>query len=389
MRFLHTSDWHIGKKLEGRDRLEEQRAVLDEIVSVAERENVDVVLVAGDVFDTYLPSAEAEDLFYDTVMKLSARKRLVVVISGNHDDAMRLCAAVPLAEKLGIVLAGNINAEIHTGIATENARVLSAGAGWLTCESRDKERAFLSLIPYPTENRYKENAVEGETFSDKMKRWLHAGVAYNAERLPVVMVGHFFTVGGEVSDSEREIDLGGARAVTRSIMPDCAYIALGHLHKKQVMNKTGTIRYSGAILQYSFDECSVEKAVVVFDLSGGKIENLREIPLQSGVRLKRISACDLADAEEQLEKARDYYVELPLTLSRPLAFSENKHLRTLFPNLLKLNLELTEDRSARELSRKNLSDREMFVEYYKTKYGKEPEEELLSLYLEIMEELNQ
>lgn len=303
MRFLHTSDWHIGKKLEGRDRLEEQRAVLDEIVSVAERENVDVVLVAGDVFDTYLPSAEAEDLFYDTVMKLSARKRLVVVISGNHDDAMRLCAAVPLAEKLGIVLAGNINAEIRAEIATENARVLSAGAGWLTCESGDKERAFLSLIPYPTENRYKENAVEGETFSDKMKRWLHAGVAYNAERLPVVMVGHFFTVGGEVSDSEREIDLGGARAVSRSIMPDCAYIALGHLHKKQVMNKTGTIRYSGAILQYSFDECSVEKAVVVFDLSGGKIENLREIPLQSGVRLKRISACDLADAEAQLGKS--------------------------------------------------------------------------------------
>lgn len=233
MRFLHTSDWHIGKKLEGRDRLEEQRAVLDEIVSVAERENVDVVLVAGDVFDTYLPSAEAEDLFYDTVMKLSARKRLVVVISGNHDDAMRLCAAVPLAEKLGIVLAGNINAEIRAGIATENARVLSAGAGWLTCESRDKERAFLSLIPYPTENRYKENAVEGETFSDKMKRWLHAGVAYNAEALPVVMVGHFFTVGGEVSDSEREIDLGARAPYPEVSCPTALILLLGTFTKNR------------------------------------------------------------------------------------------------------------------------------------------------------------
>lgn len=388
MRFLHTSDWHIGKKLEGRDRLEEQRAVLEEIVSIAEREAVDVVLVAGDVFDTYLPSAEAEDLFYEISMKLADRKRLVVMISGNHDDATRLCAAVPLAEKLGIVLVGNANEPIRAGIATERVRVVSAGAGWLVCE-KEGERVFLSLVPYPTESRYKEDATEGETFSDKMTRWLNAGISYNAENLPVILVGHFFTVGGVVSDSEREIDLGGVRAVPKEMIPKCAYVALGHLHKKQVMSRTDHIRYSGSILPYAFDEAGVEKSVSVFDLKDGNTVDLREIPLTAGKRLYRLYAENPEDAERQLAKVADGYAELNLRMTRPLEYAESKRLRLGFPNLLKLNLEMVETEVQKEQSRKSLNDREMFLEYYRSKFGKPPEDRLLALYMEIMEEMDQ
>lgn len=103
---------------------------------------MDVVLVAGDVFDTYLPSAEAEDLFYDTVMKLSARKRLVVVISGNHDDAMRLCAAVPLAEKLGIVLAGNTMRKSAPRLRRKTHAFSPAGAGWRRVKAGTKNGRF-------------------------------------------------------------------------------------------------------------------------------------------------------------------------------------------------------------------------------------------------------
>ncbi len=388
MRFLHTSDWHIGKKLEGRDRLEEQRAVLEEIVAIAEREEVDVVLVAGDVFDTYLPSSDAEDLFYEMAMKLADRKRLVVIISGNHDDATRLCAAVPLAEKLGIVLVGNANEPICSHIVTERARVCSAGAGWLVCE-KNEERVFLSLVPYPTESRYKEEASEGETFSDKMTRWLNAGALNNTENLPMILVGHFFAVGGVVSDSEREIDLGGVRAVSKEMMPKCAYVALGHLHKKQVMSWTKNVRYSGSILSYAFDEAGSEKSVSVFDLKNGNVIDLKEIPLTFGKQLYRLYAESPEDAERQLSEIENGYVELNLKMDRPLEYAESKRLRSAFPNLIKLNLELIEEQKQKASSRKSLNDREMFTEYYRSKFGKLPEEQLLALYMELMEEVDQ
>ena len=107
MRILHTSDWHIGKRLMGRERLDEQSAALDEIVGICEREEVELVLVAGDIFDTYLPSAEAEDLFFSKIKAMAGEDRAVLLISGNHDDGVRLSAAAPLSEELGIYIVGN------------------------------------------------------------------------------------------------------------------------------------------------------------------------------------------------------------------------------------------------------------------------------------------
>ncbi|MFQ7078975.1 MAG: metallophosphoesterase family protein [Christensenellaceae bacterium] len=103
MRILHTSDWHIGKRLMGRERLDEQSAALDEIVGICEREEVELVLVAGDIFDTYLPSAEAEDLFFSKIKAMAGEDRAVLLISGNHDDGVRLSAAAPLSEELGFI----------------------------------------------------------------------------------------------------------------------------------------------------------------------------------------------------------------------------------------------------------------------------------------------
>lgn len=103
MRILHTSDWHIGKRLMGRERLDEQSAALDEIVGICEREEVELVLVAGDIFDTYLPSAEAEDLFFSKIKAMAGEDRAVLLISGNHDDGVRLSAAAPCPKSLGFI----------------------------------------------------------------------------------------------------------------------------------------------------------------------------------------------------------------------------------------------------------------------------------------------
>ena len=106
MNILHTSDWHIGKRLMDRERLPEQIAALDEIVRICDERDVDLVLVAGDVFDTYMPSADAEEVFFRAVKRIAGEKRAVVIVSGNHDDGVRLAASAPLAAEEGIYLFG-------------------------------------------------------------------------------------------------------------------------------------------------------------------------------------------------------------------------------------------------------------------------------------------
>ena len=134
MRILHTSDWHIGKRLMGRERLDEQSAALDEIVGICESEEVELVLVAGDIFDTYLPSAEAEDLFFSKIKAMAGEDRAVLLISGNHDDGVRLSAAAPLSEELGIYIVGNARKPLPIN-ARRRVRPVRSGAGFAVFEN--------------------------------------------------------------------------------------------------------------------------------------------------------------------------------------------------------------------------------------------------------------
>ena len=125
MKILHTSDWHIGKRLFSRERLDEQAEVLDEIAAICEEEKVELVLIAGDIFDTYTPGAEAEELFFKKVKNLAGKDRAVLIISGNHDDGVRLSAAAPLAEEQGIFIVGNSRKEF----SLQTADVIPSGPG--------------------------------------------------------------------------------------------------------------------------------------------------------------------------------------------------------------------------------------------------------------------
>ncbi len=384
MKFLHTSDWHLGKRTDGRERIEEQREVLKELAALAAREKVDVVLVAGDIYDTYMPSAEAEELFFSAAAEL-AKDRLLFVVSGNHDDASRLTAPAPMALKHNVFLFGDVNAECGAGAPNARVRAVRTGKGYLVAENDKKERVFLAACPYPTEARFKEFVKEDESFEDKMSRWLNAALKENAENLPAVLTGHFFVAGGQVSDSERPIDLGGARAVPKELLPDCNYIALGHLHKRQLASRSKNAYYSGAILQYAFDEAGWEKSVNVFEINGGKTENFRQIPIESGKKLMRLEAFGYENALDVLNKNAQYYTELTLHLDAPLSDAQVKTLKSRFPDLVTLAFEFTAGERVAE-SKKNMSDEELFKGYYKVQYGKEPPEELTRLFLELINE---
>lgn len=380
MRILHTSDWHIGKKLMGRERYDEYRAVLAEISAICERESVELVLVAGDVFDTYTPSAEAEKIFYDGIKDI-AKHSAVLVISGNHDDYVRLTAAAVFAEELNVYIIGNNLQKINCN-STFSVRPVKSESGYAVFENGSGERVYINILPYPNEARFKEGKSD-ESFEDKMNRWIAFGQRGKEENTPSVFLSHIFVAGGKVFDGEREIDLGGARVVATDMLPECDYCALGHLHRRQDVGKA---RYCGAIMQFSFDEAGAEKSVNIFDLGKDGVKNYRRVALKASKNLIRLQANGAEDGVHLLSANRECYVELTLNLSAPLTPAESSALHEC-ENLvsLKANVAMAEN-GAERISNKDKSSSQLFSDFYKTRYDCEPSAELLALFLSLTEE---
>lgn len=383
MKILHTSDWHIGKKLMNRERLDEQREVLDEIIGICEQNAVELVLLAGDVFDTFLPQAEAEKLFYRTVRTLAGENRAVLIVSGNHDDGVRLSACAPLSEELGVYVVNNPSVPLSLD-SSRPVRPIESGEGYVIFQNSAGEKVYINLLPYPNEARFKEEKTD-ETFRERMMRWLTRGQGAYKGGMPSILLSHIFVAGGAHSEGERDIDLGGARAVELDWLPDCDYIALGHLHKKQHFTKKN-VWYSGSPLQYSFDEAGTQKGVILLETDGEKLLSAKEIPLTKGKRLLRLQADGVDEAAALLERNPDAHVEMTLFLEAPMSGEESRKLLS-YKCLKSLLPQVKNAYGAREyVSRRELDKNRLFEEYYRSVYNAPPPEELKTLFLELSEE---
>lgn len=381
MKILHTSDWHIGKRLMDRERLTEQEEVLDEILSICEKEGVELVLVAGDVFDTFTPSAEAEELFFRAVKKIAGDSRAVVIVSGNHDDGVRLSASAPLAGEEGVYIFGNRPKAVPLG-GGRPVRAVRAGDFYVEIENAAGERVYINALPYPNEARLKETKTE-ESYSEKMTRWIMRGEEGYDGTAAHVLLSHLFVAGGRTSESERDIDLGGARAVPVSCLPKDGYVALGHLHKMQKIG--GNAYYSGSPLQYSFDEANTEKGVFLLETEG-KNFSVKKIPLVSGRKLVRLECNGAEDALRLLADRENEYVELTLNLDAPLTTRETESLRECCEGLVSLIARVKAGETASVVCRSALGAGELFTEYYKSQFGEEPAEELKETFLALLGE---
>ncbi len=383
MKILHTSDWHVGKRLMDRERLPEQIRALEELALLCEREQVSLVLVAGDVFDTYLPSSEAEEAFYHAVKKLAGENRAVVIVSGNHDDGVRLAAAAPLAEEQGIYIVGN-KPRVFSLQSDRPVRAVEAGEGYLVVANEAGERVYINTLPYPNEARFKEEKTE-ESFPERVARWIARGDSAYRGDCPYILLSHLFVAGGRTSESERDIDLGGARAVPLRILPTQGYVALGHLHKYQKLGEN--VYYSGSLLQYSFDEAGGEKGVNLLTTNEREIESVRFLPLSAGKKLVRLEANGVENALELLPRYEGCFVELTLRLNAPLSSSETQLLRESNEGLISLIARVdTEGTVAPSVVRSRLSTAELFTEFYRESYHAEPSEELKTAFLALLEE---
>lgn len=381
MRILHTSDLHLGKRIEGKDRLGEQRKVLEEICGIAEEKSADLALICGDVYDSYIPPAEAEDLFYEFVEALSCcGKRLVVAIAGNHDDPVRLCAASCLAQKQAIIISGGGDERFKIP-QSPDIRLLEQGKNYIKVEIGG-ERATIAFLSYPSDARLGEVADE-RGYSEKISGYLgEASASFSPDSVNVVMA-HLFAAGAAPIGEEREIEAGGLKACSLNVFSDkCHYVALGHIHRCQRLKDNAF--YSGSILQYSAGEES-SKCVLLAEAYSDGLKKVEKIPLLSGKKIITYAAEGVMPALNFLESGLEDYVYLKIRQDRPLLYDESRLLRS-FDNVLEIELETELSQCGQErASRKGLSRRELFCEFYRHRYGGEPEPELVNLFLEITE----
>lgn len=385
MRLLHTADWHLGKTLEGRSRLAEQEQFLDELYQIVLDQQIDVVLIAGDAFDTFNPPALAEQLFYDSIARLADQgKRKVIVIAGNHDHPDRLMAAAPLAQEQGILLLGK---------PVQQSFVLPiASCG---------QELHLAAVPYPSESRLNEVLAEGmdegllqEQYHQRVKGlFAHLVQDMSPQRVNIGM-SHLFVAGGYSSDSERPIQVGGAYTVHPEAFPaSLQYVALGHLHRPQNMKHRDTIvRYSGSPLAYSFSESGYTKSVSVIEAEPGQEAKIEELYLSSGKPLIRWKAKGgLQQVYQWLDEQKDQgaWIDLEIDLDHSLTMEEIHRLRKHHAGLIHIrpSYKLLEREDLEQSRADNLPIDELFKRFYERQSGgAQADEALVQLFLELLQE---
>lgn len=403
MRVLHTADWHFGKTLEGRDRLAEQREFVDELCRICDEEQIDLILLAGDIYQSYNPSAEAEELFYDALNRLSADgARAIVAIAGNHDSPDRLMAPFPLANRLGVTLIGLPNAPVSATPQTVAGRVrrVAAGPSWVELELPDcQEHPVIAALPYPSESRLNEllsaslEEAKLKTSYNEKVREMFAELAQNFREDTVNLVmSHLYVHGGTPSDSEQDIAFGGAYLVDPLVFPEQAqYVALGHLHRPQwVHGAKVPTRYSGSPLAYSFSEAGYAKSVTILEVVPGQVAQIREVPLSCGRPLVRwVARKGMEEVLGWIRQGRDEHalIDLEVHVTSADLLMDHRDLRKLQPNLINVRMILAAvAEESRSEGIRDLPVDEQFRRFYLKQRGTAADEGLIETFMKLLED---
>lgn len=379
MKFLHTGDWHLGAKTNGRDRLSEQKRTLDEIESIANYENVDCIIIAGDVFNTASPSADAEELFFDAIQRLSNNgDRFVFVLAGNHDDPTRLSAGLPLASKHNIALVSTLDKLKESSFA-KNAiiKVVDTGKGHIKIK-KNEEIATIAYLPYPTESRISQKVDADLSYAEKVKEWAEISTsAFDSDTFNI-FVSHLFMVGSKTNDGV--VKVGDLMAIPKNMIPKADYTALGHIHSAQGLGDN--IYYAGAITKLNIK--NKDLSVNIIESENGKLVNVKTIELKNPAKYEKVTATSIDDASDKLLNYDNLdIVELQIVQSEPLSASSVKQLKKDFPCISNISLIRPADphQNTSTTKRTKLNDVDLFTEFYKLTRGIEPSADLIEMFM--------
>lgn len=397
MKILHTSDWHLGKRLEGYSRFEEQKLVLEEICNITEEQNIDAVIIAGDIFDNVNPPIEATELLYTTLKRLANNgKRPVVAIAGNHDSPDRIEAPDIIARINGIILIGYPNSRPQTFSIQDGFSVIKSEESFIEIELVSKQLLRIITSPFANELRLKTYLGDNETDIETLlkEKWFDIAQRNCDNKGVNILMSHILMSANiqdtiEEPDGEKPIENISARVLTSAIPPQIQYTALGHLHRFQnISTDEKPIIYSGSPVAYSFSEAMQKKYIAIADIvTNGGIE-LSQVQLKGGKTLIKKKTTSVDDAYQWLQTVPDTLVELHIECEDYLSQKDLSRLREVHDGIVTIIPEIKNQKNGSSGSQKNIDltkeRKELLIEYFEHKYAQPPNEEIMALFNEVL-----
>lgn len=342
MKFMHLSDLHIGKRVNEFSMQADQEYILQEILEVAKAEQVEGIIIAGDIYDKALPSTEAVDIFDEFLTKIVYLQIPVFIISGNHDSPERLEFGSRIMTSNQVYIAGTYDGEIkkitkHDGYGAIN----------------------LYLLPYIKPIIVNRKLGVQTTSYEECMRCVLETISVEKKERNILIAHQYITAAGispELSDSE-SLSLGGLDNIDVQVFADFDYVALGHIHGPQQVGRP-TVRYSGSPLKYSFSECRHKKSVTIVDLQEKTVIDIKQIPLRAKRDMQELK-CSLAELQsgDTLKKVpKDSYVHITLTDEQEILDGISK-VRAIYPNVMLLDFDNQRNRESNTAD--NLTDQDL------------------------------
>ena len=384
MKILHTSDWHIGKKMGRFDRTEEYREVLAEVADIADREKVDLVVNSGDVFDRPVPGMDDLSLGLESLIRLTDDgNRPVVAIAGNHDSPAMFEVLAPLLAPLNVHLVGWIKEPGEGGVLN-----LETSGG----------RAVVSCFPFLREghtyNVWEPSDEHYGKYADRLKEISHAYAEHAGELAGIdavtILTAHFLVGGAKVHGhgaprGERELHMSDTYAANpQAIPPGPQYVAMGHIHAPQpVPHALGAAQYAGSLLEMDFGEAGETKRVVIVDVQPGLPAKVKSVDLTGGRRLLRPTGT-WAEIKET-PGVYESYLDLTVKTDGPDPGLADR-ARDEFPYLVKVKADYPRKEQCRRVSTDEPWAK-LYGDYYRNETGAEAKQELLDAFLELEKEV--
>jgi exonuclease SbcD len=324
MRILHTGDWHLGRYLHGVSLLEDQSHALDQFVDLAKHLAVDTIVIAGDVYDRSVPPADAVALLDDVLARLVVGAGIpVILIAGNHDSPERIGFGGRILGRQGLHLRGTLEDCSPVLLADDHGTVAFHPLPYA-------EPVFARALPGG------EHVASHQDAMTLLVSSMRAGLAAGARN---VLVGHAFVSGGSESESERPLSVGGSGMVAAETFDGFDFVALGHLHRPQSLDK-GRIHYPGSLLKYSFNEVDHVKGVSLVEIEGDRTVSVQSFVLKALRDVRTISGTldELLRAPDEAVGNRQDYLCAILTDPAPV-LEPMARLREVYPNMLELRFE--------------------------------------------------